>query len=156
MKAVRFLWQRLPDVLVGALFAVILMLAWLQVMRRYVFDNPAVWTEEITRLLLVWATFIAAGAACRDGTLLGVDMLLRSLSPGLRRIMNVLINLIIIVVGLTFIFYGSVITDLAWSDTSTSLGLPRGLFYAPAILGGALMTLYAIANCVTALWTGSR
>lgn len=148
MTAFRFLLARVPDILMAICFAAILGLAWLQVFRRYVLEDPAVWTEEIARLLLVWATFFAAAVACRERQLLAVDMISKLLGPRAVRISDVFNQLLVIVVAIFLVRYGISITALAWSDTSTSLGLPRGLFYLPTVAGGGLMILYAARNAL--------
>ncbi len=43
--------------LVAALAAVVN----LQIAARYLFESPFIWPEEVSRLLLVWLSFIASG-----------------------------------------------------------------------------------------------
>ena len=152
MNTLRVILLRLPDVLITTCFAAILGLAWLQVLRRYVLENPAVWTEETARLLLVWATFLAAAVACRERQLLAVDMVTKWLGPRALQISGVVNHVLIIAVALVLVRYGLAITDLAWTDTSTSLGLPRGLFYLPTVVGGGLMIVYALRNTCQSLF----
>ena len=156
MALLRFLYFRLPDILMTVCFAAILVLAWLQVYRRYILESPAVWTEEAARLLLVWAAFLAAGVACRDRDLLSVNMLPDALPEVIRLYYDVAMHLVIAGVGVFLVIYGTEITQFAWRDRSTSLGLPRGLFYLPAAVGGGLMILYSGGNIFSRLRGGAE
>jgi hypothetical protein len=49
---------------VGAMFLVIVALAIAQVAARYRFGSPLIWSEEASKLLLVWLVFL--GAAARE------------------------------------------------------------------------------------------
>ncbi len=155
MALLRFLYYRLPDILMTACLAAILALAWVQVYRRYILESPAVWTEEAARLLLVWAAFLAAGVACRDRDLMSVNMLPDALPQVIRRYYDIAMQFVIACVGVFLVIYGTEITQFAWRDRSTSLGVPRGLFYLPAAVGGGLMILYSAGNIISNLRRGS-
>ncbi len=52
----------------GAVIAVLVMAfsAGYQVVARYIFDSPPVWTEEVARRAMVWAGMLGASVAFRD------------------------------------------------------------------------------------------
>ncbi|MFK5952022.1 MAG: TRAP transporter small permease [Desulfobacterium sp.] len=135
----------LPN-LVGVLFAIILVLSWMQVFRRYVIANPATWTEEISRLLLVWATFIAAAVAVYQDDLMRIDIFTSRLSPKASAIFNVIIGILVFFVGFVLLWYGGQFYQYSAGDFSTSLGYPRNLFYLPVPVGGGLMCFFSTTN----------
>ena len=53
----------------------------LQVIMRYVFDAPLQWPEELTQILLVWMTFIAAVGLSRQGLHIRVEIVENFLGP---------------------------------------------------------------------------
>ena len=53
----------------------------LQVVSRYVMDDPFIWPEEISRILMVWASWWGAAAVTRRGLHIRFDMLLLYIAP---------------------------------------------------------------------------
>ena len=54
----------------------------LQVLLRYVFAYPMPWTEEASRFLFIWATFMGAAIAFHDGGHLNVKLFVSRLPKG--------------------------------------------------------------------------
>ncbi len=148
------LWRRGAETLAGATFIIILLIALFQVFRRYVLQDPSIWTEEVARMLLVWATFLAAAAATRTGDHLYVDTLLLRLPPRARHLAQSLINVLVAGIGACFVWYGWPLYEMNANNTSTSLGFARSLFYAPALVGGAGIAVYALAQAIHHLRCG--
>ncbi len=133
----------------SALFLVVItILAIAQVVTRYVFNSPSPWTEEVARLLLVWATFLAAGAAAKKHQLLSVDVLLERLPRRGQSLCLALINIVTLCVSLVLLIWGWRLYEFTSGDTSTSLGYPRNLFFLPLVIGGALMSIASILNVI--------
>ncbi len=63
------------------LFVVLIILATLQILFRYVFMYPLPWTEELARFTLVWVTFLGAASATRRKLHLAVDFFINRLNP---------------------------------------------------------------------------
>lgn len=51
----------------SAILAILIVLTFLGVIWRYIFDAPFTWLEEVQTSCLVWIVFAAAGAAFRTG-----------------------------------------------------------------------------------------
>lgn len=134
------------EIVGGLLFIAILALAIGQVITRYVLNNPSSWTEEVARLLLVWATFIAVGAAAAKEEFLAVDVLLERLPQRARTATRIAINLLMAVVGIVFIVFGWKLYQFTGGDASTSLGYPRNLFYLPVPIGGFFLTAFSFMH----------
>ena len=67
-----------------AYFAIALMLGYEVIMRA--FGSPTIWAEELSRLLLVWATFGGAAILMHRRQHIVITLLTDSLSPSMRRI----------------------------------------------------------------------
>jgi C4-dicarboxylate transporter, DctM subunit len=61
---------------------VVIMLA--NVFYRYVLSDAIIWAEDVCRVLLVWLTFLFAGAAFARGEMVAVEILTARLSPRAR------------------------------------------------------------------------
>jgi len=54
------------EILGAILLFIMLVLVSVQVITRYIFNNPISWTEEMARFILVWITFIGAAISLKQ------------------------------------------------------------------------------------------
>ena len=57
-KFFRFL-ERALDILIGVLMIVLVVIITSQIVSRFVFNKPMIWTEEGARWLMIWMAFLA-------------------------------------------------------------------------------------------------
>jgi len=63
--------------LTASLLSMVVVVTLLQILLRYLFNAPLVWSEELARLATVWMTFLGSAAVCCDGRHLNVDVFVR-------------------------------------------------------------------------------
>ena len=130
--------------LVGVGFTIIVVLTLAQIFFRFVLSQPLIWSEELVRLLLVWATFVGAAVVAWDGRHLSVDVAFQLLPKGLKRAVR-WINLAIASAFLLVLSSTSIrlVRIEAMTDMG-ALGLPYSWMRLPATVGGALTFLYLL------------
>jgi TRAP-type C4-dicarboxylate transport system permease small subunit len=136
-------------VLAVACLAGMVVLVFGNVVLRYGFNSGIVVSEEAARWLLVWLTFLGALVALREHKHLGIDTLVRRLSPRAKRIVFV-INYGLMLYANWLLLLGSwrqmLITA---SDRSPAASLPVGLFYASGVVFGvsaAVILIYDLSR----------
>jgi TRAP-type transport system small permease protein len=77
---------RIIGYLIAAALAVMVALVFGNVLMRYGFNSGFTVSEELSRWLFVWLTFLGAVVALRDNAHLGTDMLVGKLGPIGKRI----------------------------------------------------------------------
>jgi TRAP-type C4-dicarboxylate transport system permease small subunit len=77
---------RLIGYLIAAAMLVMVVLVFGNVVMRYAFNSGFTVSEELSRWLFVWLTFLGAVVALRDNAHLGTDMLVGKLGPTGKRI----------------------------------------------------------------------
>ena len=73
------------DWVIAALFAATIVVVTAQVVWRYAFNNSLVWTEELSRYLFVWMTFVGAALAVKESSHIRVSLLVDCLPARVRR-----------------------------------------------------------------------
>src|SRR4029079_5880219 len=73
--------RRLLQVPIAACLAAMVVLVFTNVVMRYLFNSGIPTSEELSRWLLVWLTFLGAIVALRQHAHLGRDTLVRALPP---------------------------------------------------------------------------
>ncbi len=129
----------LLDGLAAFLLAVTVVLSFVQVVARYVLHVSTPWTEEVARLVFVWAVFLGAAAGVKRNIHTRVDLIFNRLPPGAAEWVLTGIDGLLAALSAVMVIYGSQLVLSTRADFSTSLGYPRNLFYLPVPVGGALM-----------------
>ena len=121
---------RLIGYLIAALLAVMVALVFGNVFMRYAFNSGFSISEELSRWLFVWLTFLGAVAALRSNAHLGTDMLVGRLGPtGKKVCMGV--SLLLMLYCLWLLFKGSYDQAVInWDTTSAVMEVSMSWFYA--------------------------
>ncbi len=135
-------WALPLRIIVGSVFATIVVLTIAQIFFRFVLNSPLVWSEELVRLLVVWMTFIGAAVICWDGRHLSVDVLFVRLPKKLRRALR-LFNCAVALGFLSFLVWYSIpIVELSMYVSLGAMDLPEAIYRVPATIGGILMIVF--------------
>jgi TRAP-type transport system small permease protein len=129
--------------LIAAMLAVMVVLVFGNVFMRYAFNSGFTVSEELSRWLFVWLTFLGAVVALRNNGHLGTDMLVGRLGPTGKRICMGL-SLLLMLYCVWLIFKGSYDqTVINLTSTSAVMEVSMGWFYASgmvmAVLGGLIL-----------------
>ena len=121
---------RLIGYLMAAMLALMVVLVFGNVVMRYAFNSGFTLSEELSRWLFVWLTFLGAVVALREHGHLGTDMLVGSLGPrGKRLCMGLALGLMLYCLWLLFKgSYDQAMVNL--SSTSAVMEVPMAWLYA--------------------------
>lgn len=90
-----------------ALYIYIVMVIFVEVVRRFVFDYSSIWGEETARYAFIYLVWIAAAAAVRDRAHIRIDVLLTILPKRLRPALFLFGDLLMGIFAV-FVFYFSI------------------------------------------------
>ena len=110
--------RRLGEIAIMLLFAGMIGSAMLQVVARYVFNSPFTWSEELSRYLFIWLSFLGAWWAWIRREHLGIDALPHALPVHLRRILMRFIEATVLVFALASMVYGQRILQVSMRQPS--------------------------------------
>jgi TRAP-type C4-dicarboxylate transport system permease small subunit len=125
------------------------------VILRYVFNSGIEYSEEVSRFIFVWITFIGAVVALKEGLHLGMDTLVQRMPPKLRKICFWLSQLLMLWCC-WLLFIGSwVQTQLNLYNIAPVSELPIAILYSVGMVASALMALILLANLWRSVKGGS-
>ena len=75
--------------LATTLLGAIVLIMGVQVVFRYLLGESLIWAEEVCRYLIIWMTFLFAGAAFQRGEMVAVEMLVRAVPRPVRLVLVV-------------------------------------------------------------------
>lgn len=123
------------------LFFVLVIAVFLQVLFRFVLEQPLAWTEELSRYLLVWITFLGAGYGMSIKAHPSIEILFDKAGPALKKVIHVVTTILII-----FFFWQVFINSIEFIErsmvqTSPVLRLPMGLVYTVIPISSVLFVI---------------
>ncbi|WP_375690021.1 TRAP transporter small permease [Pseudooceanicola sp. LIPI14-2-Ac024] len=105
------------------------------------------WSLEVTAFLLLWTTFLGSAAATARGAHMRVTEIVEALIPVRgQRWLELAINLIVLTMMVSLIWYGISIAQHSWAQKTTVLYWPVGLLYASMPFGTACALLFHLFN----------
>jgi TRAP-type C4-dicarboxylate transport system permease small subunit len=124
-------------------------LGFFQILTRFVFEQPAEWTEVLIRFSLIWMVFLGIPEAFRRGSMVSIDLMHRLAPRPLRRVLDAVIALaslallaVIVWWGWDYAQRGQVQTMIGLEGVSmfwAYIALPVGsLFAAFGVIGNFL------------------
>lgn len=113
------------------LMVLMVLIVFVNVVLRYVFDSGIVWSEEVALLLAVWFIFIAMGLGVKQKlhihiTLFPAERIPKWLNIAFWRLRD----LVVIAVGVVMLIYGSILVKFTMKSIMPATEWPAGLLYA--------------------------
>ena len=113
------------------------------------------WSEELSKYLLIWSTFLGAAICIRKGSLVGLEFLKNSMSEEKQKILQTILNLIVCAMLLFLINVGFWAVRRVWFQITPGLKLSMGLMYAAIPIGSVFMLINQILVTIY-LWKGEE
>lgn len=146
MSKFRWLTEHLEEMLGASLLFIMAILAFANVVTRYVFEFPLAFTEELEVNALVWLTLFGTASAFRRRRHLRMLFLQDKFSEKIRNILNIIIALLGagLFATLGYLGYKQMLDERFLEITSESLGLPQWLYTVCIPVGCALVVFRII------------
>lgn len=132
--------------LLVAIMAVLVVLVVVQVFYRYALASSIVFAYEISRLLFVWAMFLAIPHGVRMGVHVGIDLLVRRMPVPLGRFVDRLTAGIGAVLMFAVAILGVQVAYASWDQLLPTVELSAALFHVAVVLGAAHAALHLLAK----------
>ena len=142
MKAEQVLFSLVSHLAQALLLAAVLA-SFYQVVARFLLAAPADWSEVLTRALLIWVVMLGMALACRQGTMMAINLLRDRLTGRRRRAL---------VSGGFLLFIALLGGQLAWRmrfQTLPSLEVSIAWVYLAIPVGALLATIALFSRIAT-------
>jgi TRAP-type C4-dicarboxylate transport system permease small subunit len=135
------------DITMG-ICAVMLVVAWMHVTRRYVFNSALTWSEEFLRFTIVWYALLSASILHKRNGHLGITIIREAMPEVVQKFLKrIVIYLGTLTVVLVTVF-GTVLVFSTWAQVTPALGISTALPYAAIPVSFLLMTMYGIVHII--------
>jgi TRAP-type C4-dicarboxylate transport system permease small subunit len=129
------------EALIAAALAVMVVLVFGNVVLRYGFNSGITVSEEVSRWLFIWMTFLGAVVALKEHGHLGVDMVVQKLPPIGKKICLAVGHVVMLYI-VWLLFQGSVAqARINWDVTAPVTGASMAIVYASGVVFSVLAGL---------------
>jgi TRAP-type C4-dicarboxylate transport system permease small subunit len=133
---------RMLETLMALALAVMVVLVFGNVVLRYAFNSGITVSEEVSRWLFVWLTFLGAIVALKEHGHLGSDMLVSRLPTGGKKALLVVGHLLMLYIT-WLLFAGSLAqARINWEVEAPVTGAPVAIFYSAGIVFAVSAALF--------------
>jgi len=148
-------FDRLEEGATLALFAVMSGAVLLQLAFRFLFNNPLMFPEEVSRFCYVWITFLGLSLATKTGEHIRLTLAVDALPGGLRRVVVAGTEILSAVILLGLAVLGIRFMDFSRMSISPALEIPMNFVYA-AFPAGCLLAMVRLARGLGTVLRGGR
>ena len=138
--------EKLIDALAVVIFAAMFGVIILQIVLRYVFNHPMVWTDEAAQYLFVWISFLGWTMATRKRIHIGISVVIDRLPAPLRRGLQILWSAATVAFALTLFAVGVKITLANRSVQMVSIDFAFWPVYLVVPLASGFLVVYALRD----------
>lgn len=133
--------------LIGAMTLVILY----QVFMRYVLNDPPTWSEEISRFMMVWMTFLVAPIAYRHGMNVAIETLTRFLAGRVQAALQLALNALILCFMLVYAQEGVGLAERGLKSKAFTIDVKLFWFYLVVPAGFWLLAAVSVEHVLRAI-----
>lgn len=119
-----------------------------EVFARYALNASIAFSEELSRLFFIWAGFLSASLALREGLHIGVDLVRKRFGGTSHRAIAALSDGLILVLLATVVAATISILPDQWQQRTTTLGISVFWFYLAIPTGCSLMILQLLGRAL--------
>lgn len=158
MKALKFLNDYIEEGLLTFFMVVIVISMGVQVVTRYLFDNPQAWCEELSRYCAVWSVFIGLSYTIKRECILKVDFLTIRFSKSVNKALLLIIYAGILILC-CYLMTGAVEVvqrAVRLNSKSSALQIPFSFVYFSVVLGLSMTMVRSLQKIVKTFKAGKR
>jgi len=126
------------EAFIALCLAIMVVLVFGNVVLRYGFNLGITISEEISRWLFIWLTFLGAVVAVRERSHLGADIVVQRLPRNGRKACLIVGHLLMLFI-VALMFKGSLDQAIInWDNAAPTTGLPMSVIYIPGVMFSVL------------------
>ena len=127
-------------------FIIIFLAATAQIIMRWVFNNPLVWSEELIRLMFVWICYLGWIFATKNGSHIQITAFVSKLGPRSMRIFEIVNTLLVIIFSILMVWFGTIMTNIGAGGKAVTLPINFALVYVISPVANLFIVIYELIH----------
>ena len=135
---VKLIYRKVLQVSCVALLVPMLITIGIQVLMRYVFNSPLVWSEEFARFCMIWLAMLATCLVKFEDQHIAMQGLIK-LSKNQTKITSIIAKISVFVITLLLLITGAVITVKTQNQVSPAMQIPMSMVFCSIPISAGLI-----------------
>lgn len=155
-KAINYV-NKTTELVTSTFLVIMVVVVFLQIVSRIIIQSSFPWTEELSRFLMIWLTFLGAAFSFQYGAHIGITLITNKIPKKLQAILQIIVAFLCTILFAVLMVKGYELVMKSTTQVSPALGIPMNYVYMVIPLSGLLMTLNVIDVTIKqtlALWKG--
>lgn len=130
-----------------------------QVITRYFFNNPSVYSEVLAKYLFIWLVLIVGAYVIGKRDHMSIVFIKEKFNENVQNILNLLIDVIVLIFAVIVLGYGGYLNSVTqFSQTDSILPVSAGFIYLALPISAVLIMFYSVCNIIDdiAFFTNKR
>ncbi|MFC4402481.1 TRAP transporter small permease [Gracilibacillus xinjiangensis] len=144
LKKVKHLIDQLLLIISITLIGVMVLTILYQIFTRTFLSFTPAWSEELARLLFVWISFLGIAYGFNEKLHIAVGLFVKKFNEKIKRMIDYMTKVLIIIVGIILIYFGTEFMLLMNYSTMAGLGISSSFLYAAIPVAGLFITMNGI------------
>ena len=141
-KAVN-IFGRIEDAFLAVTSVLLLGTVAAQIVSRYILNISLSWPDEVSRILLVWLTFIGTAAVMKRRGHMGLEFLAEKVGQRRGHLVDAVLSTFVVAFALVVIWSGWLMTLQGAERLSPALHIPFTVVYASIPIGALIVSIRA-------------
>lgn len=155
MSRLKTSYQHIFTAIIVVLFGGFVLITFAQVIFRYVIGYSLYWSEELSRYLFVWVSFLGSVVALERGAHIGMDFIVSKLPRGPRYVIEVFSDVAMAGFLVFLTVQGLKMAMRNMIQKSPALQISMGIVSLAIPVGAALMGIYVLSRLISKLCSAS-
>lgn len=150
MSVIKWLNEHFEESIMILLLATISTVMMTQIVARTLFSSMT-WPEEFARYCYIWTVFLSLGYTIKKGNMLRVGLLMDLLPHKLRKSLEIVTNIIMLVLFIILFRYAIIYTAKIKlsGQSSPAMRIPMWIMYMSTVIGFGLASLRMLQEIVS-------
>ena len=140
--------NRIENVLLVFLFAIMVVTIFLQIIMRFVFNNSLVWSEELGKFIFVWISWLGISIGERTNEHIKITLITDKLSIKMQKIFEVIAYVILLGILVVTLIYAVQLVEFQLAVKYAGIKISTSWGYLSLLLGCCFMSLRVISVIV--------
>ncbi|WP_461206220.1 TRAP transporter small permease [Clostridium sp. DL1XJH146] len=149
MKKLAQKLYKIEDAILIACLGIMGLVLFFQVVMRFVFDSPLMWSEELVRFIQIWIAFLGIGYGIRAESHISMVIVYNKFSEKMQQVISIISNIFILGCFLVFIPHAYNFVEMQHNIASSAMGIKMSIVYIPVVIGSVVYIFYCIADSVS-------
>jgi C4-dicarboxylate transporter DctQ subunit len=143
MKKIMMALNHIEEIIASSLMIITSFIVFIQAILRYQFNYSLSWSEEVSRMMIIWFIFLGSSIAVREKAHVNMDALPNIATPFFKHILQLAVTVVCIVFTGLITYGGITMVNRAMkiNSTATATGVPLVIPYMAIPVGLGLMLI---------------